>query len=243
MVVELPLIKSKFFNLITYFDHAQISDYGNGQSFGFKADLNHMESILDFQFVFERRILGREFISNYFGPFYEILRNTSLGELMEYYESLGGDVSGVPQEFRDALYEIPVNKQMLLPMMTEKRKGWFGAMRFNFLHLITAMGYYQRIDGEANSGLMHLGAALSRSIPLISLEASYDKWGVDNLKDATTLDYRSVARFGVGYKVKPYLLLYMDYIWNFKMNEETGRYEPQERFQPRLAFRYNFGKF
>ncbi|MCD6117873.1 hypothetical protein J7K93_12725, partial [bacterium] len=129
--VELPLIKSKFFNLITYFDHAQITDYGSGQSYGFKADLNHMESILDFQFIFERRILGREFISNYFGPFYEILRNTSLGELMEYYESLGGDDS----KFRDALYGIPVNKQMLLPMMTEKRKGWFGAMRFNFLHL------------------------------------------------------------------------------------------------------------
>jgi len=241
--VELPLIKSKFFNLITYFDHAQITDYGSGQSYGFKADVNHMESILDFQFVFERRILGKEFIANYFGPFYEILRSTSLGELMEYYESLGGDVAGVPEEYRDVLYEIPVNKQMLLPMMTEKRKGWFGAMRFHFLHLITAMGSYQIIDGETNSGLMHLGAALSRSIPFISLEASYDKWGVDNLREATTLDYRSVARFGIGYKIKPYLLLYMDYIWNFRLNEKTGRYEPQERFQPRLAFRYNFGRF
>ena len=241
--VELPIIKTKYFNLITYFDHAQINNFGSGQSYGFKAEVNKMESIFDFEFVFERRNLGKQFISNYFGPFYEILRNTTLGELIEYYESLGGDVSSIPEEYKDAIYEIPVTKQMLLPMMSEKRKGWFGGLRVNFLRLVTAVGTYQKIDGQDDSGLMHMGAALSRSIPFISLEATYDKWGVNSVKDAMTLDYRSVARFGVGYKIKPYLLLYMDYIWNFKLNNETGRYEPQERFQPRLAFRYNFGGF
>jgi len=238
--IELPIIKSKFFNLITYVDHAQINDFGSGQSFGFKADVNNLETFFDFEFVFERRILGTQFLAGYFGPFYELLRNTTLGELIEYYESMGGTIDGIPDEYRDAIAGVPVNKQMLLPMMTEKREGWFGAMRFHFLHLLTAMGSYQRIDGQDNSGIMHLGTALSRSIPYVSLEASYDKWGVDNLKDATTLDYRSVARVGVGYKIKPYLLLYMDYIWNFRFNEDTQMYEPQERFQPRLAFRYAF---
>jgi hypothetical protein len=32
----------------------------------------------------------------------------------------------------------------------------------------------------------------------------------------------------------------MDYIWNFVWDAEKQQYKPQERFQPRLAFRYPF---
>ena len=56
-------------------------------------------------------------------------------------------------------------------------------------------------------------------------------------KDIRTLDSRSVARVGLGYKIKPYLLLYMDYIWTFQWDDELNTYKPQERIQPRLAFR------
>ena len=45
---------------------------------------------------------------------------------------------------------------------------------------------------------------------------------------------------GLGYKIKPYLILYVDYIWNFVYNEQTDRYEPQERIEPRLSFVYRF---
>jgi hypothetical protein len=30
------------------------------------------------------------------------------------------------------------------------------------------------------------------------------------------------------------------YRWNFILNEETGRYEPQERMEPRISFAYEF---
>ena len=88
-----------------------------------------------------------------------------------------------------------------------------------------------------------MGAELSRSIPFVALEATYDKRGIRNFKDIRTLDYRSVARLGVGYKIKSYLLFYVDYIWSFEYDEKLQQYKPQERFQPRLAFRYNFSGF
>jgi len=43
--------------------------------------------------------------------------------------------------------------------------------------------------------------------------------------------------------MKPYLLLYLDYLWSFEWDEELEQYTPQERFQPRLAFRHRFGGF
>ena len=96
------------------------------------------------------------------------------------------------------------------------------------------------IDGQDQSGILHLGAGLSQSIPVLALEADYDKRGISQLKDITTLDYRSLARIGVGYKITPFLLFYIDYIWSFRWDESIGQYRPQERFQPRLAFRYRF---
>ncbi len=76
-----------------------------------------------------------------------------------------------------------------------------------------------------------------------AMEAVYHKQGMDKLKDIFTLDYRSIARVGIGWKIKSFLHLYMDYIWHFEWDAGIGQYKPQERVQPRLAFRYPFGGF
>lgn len=239
--IELPLIKSDLLTTLLFADYAQIQDYGSGQTIGLRTDFNALMDFLKFGFSIERQFLGKEFIANYFGPFYEILRYTTMGELVEYYESLGGNISGIPPETLPIVGKNHVNQHTLLPMMTEKRRGWFGVLYMDFLHLIRVMGFYQKIDNQENSGILHLGAVLSPSIPFLALEATYDKRGIHDFEDIRTLDYRSVARVGIGYKIKPYLLLYMDYIWNFEWDENLKQYKPQERFQPRLAFRYHFG--
>ena len=239
--VELPLIKSNILRMLLYADYAKIHGYGSGKTIGFGTDFNALAGFLKLSFNVERRFMGKKFIAPYFGPFYEILRNTTLGELVEFYRSIGGDSLGIPQEFLNVVGSIPVNKKMLLPMITEKRNGWYASLYVDILHLIKGLGSFQMMDNQKNSGILHLGARSSDSIPFVSMEATYDKWGIGNFKDIGTLDYRSLALVGVGYKIKPYLLLYLDYLWTFQWDEDLRQYKPQERFQPRLAFRYNFG--
>jgi hypothetical protein len=241
--VELPLIRSDFMRVLLYADYARIKDYGGGKAVGFQTDFHALFDFLKFGFNVERRFLGKEFIANYFGPFYEVLRYSTLGELIHFYESMGGDAVGITEELLPVIETIPVNQQMLLPMMTAKRKGWYAGLYLDFLHLIRVFGSYQRIDGRDRSGMLHMGAGLSPSIPFLALEATYDKWGIGSFKDFRTLNYQSVARVGIGYKIKSFLLLYLDYIWSFEWDEGLGQYKPQERFQPRLAFRYHFGAY
>jgi hypothetical protein len=238
--VELPLVKSEMLGVMLYADHAQIKDYGSGQTVGLRTDFNALWGFLGFTFNVERRFMGKQFIAPYFGPFYEVLRNTTIGELIDFYESMGGDPLGIPADLRPVIDSIQVSQKMLLPMMTEKRNAWYGSLDLNFFKLIRVLGSYQKVDNTPNSGMLHLGAGLSPNIPLLTVEGTYDKRGIGTFKDIHTLDYRSVARVGVGYKVKPYLLLYLDYIWNFVWDPVKQEYKPQERFQPRLAFRYPF---
>jgi len=238
--VELPVIKSNHLTSMLFADYARIQGYGKGVTIGLRTDFDVLIDFLKIGFTVERRFLGKEFIANYFGPFYEILRFSTMGELVDFYESLGGIAAGIPPSLLSVHGTDQVAQHMLLPMMTERRKGWFGSLYADFFHLIRAVGYYQTIDGQENSGLLHLGAALSPSIPLLALEATYNKRGIGNFKDIRTLDYRSVARVSIGYKMKPGFFLYLDYIWNFKWDENLQLYKPQERFQPRMAFRYYF---
>jgi hypothetical protein len=243
--VELPLLKSEMLTMMVYADHAKIQDYGSGQTVGFRTDLNALWGFLGLSFNVERRFMGEKFIAPYFGPFYEVLRYTTVGEVVDFYKSIGGVESAIPPDVEalidsTPLANIPVGQKMLLPMMNEKRNAWYGALDLNFFKLVHAIGSFQKVDKYGNSGELHFGAGLAPEVPLVTAEATYDKRGIGTFKDISTLDFRSVARVGVGYKVKPYLLVYMDYIWNFVWDAEKQQYKPQERFQPRLAFRYPF---
>lgn len=239
--VELPVIKSSIFTTMLYADYAKIKahdrSYGSGQTIGVRTDFNTLWGFLGLTANFERRFLGKEFIAGYFGPFYEILRYTTIGEAINFYESIGGSQAGIPDYLLPILNNIPVSQSMLLPMMNEKRNAWYGALDLNFFKLVHVIGSYQKVDQTGNSGLLHFGAGLSQNIPLLTADATYDKRGIGSFKDIRTLDFRSVARVGVGYKIKPYLLLYLDYIWTFVWDAEKGLYKPQERYQPRLALR------
>jgi hypothetical protein len=239
---ELPIIKSNLLNTILYTDYAQIVDYGNGAAVGLGVFSNTLFGLLKAGVNIERRFLGKSFIPHFIDPFYEVMRYSSKGELIDYYGSLGGDAAGIPDEILPLNDETLLSKKSLLPMMNQKRQGWFASLYLDFLYLIRVYGSFQKIDEVDDSGILHAEADLSQTIPFLALEASYDKRGIHTFEDIRTLDYRSVARVGIGYKIKPFLLLYLDYIWNFEWDESLQRYKPQERFQPRLAFRYRFNQ-
>ncbi|NQT23766.1 hypothetical protein HQ585_00265 [candidate division KSB1 bacterium] len=215
---------------------------GSGQSVGLLTDFSALFDLLNLSVGIERRWLGKGFVPNYYGPMYEVQRYCNVGDLLDYYDALGADASMIPPELlnNNALLGSLINKKTLMPLISEKQQGWFAGLHMNFLKIVQVMGSFEMLDDVKNSGQLHFGAGLAQEIPLISLEASYDKIGIETFKDIRTLDNRSVARVGLGYKIKPFLLLYMDYIWTFQWDEENGMYKPQERIQPRLAFRMPF---
>ena len=133
-----------------------------------------------------------------------------------------------------------IHKSELLPAITEETKGYFGELYGRLLGTIDLIGNFQRLDDHPKSGTLHLAASAAKAIPGLAFQATYDKTNIETFKDVRTLDNRSVARVSVGYKIKPYLILYMDYIWSFVLDEQKNQYKPQERYQPRLAFNYNF---
>ncbi len=214
--VELPLITLPMFRTYTYYDWAKIANFGSGSAVGIAADLQLIAGVAEVTARLERRLLGKEFIPSYFNAFYEINR---------YRPLEGGDI-----------YRLDAT----LPTIQDETKGTFGELAGHILNTITLVGNFQRLDGEKNSGVMHLAAETKQNIPTIALQATYDKIGIETLNNAFTLDDQSMARVGIGYKVKPYLLLFLDYIYTFQFNEEKNKYEAQKRYSPRVAFVYNF---
>lgn len=223
--MELPIIKTKVFNTMLYADWAQIHgytatesrsrDFGSGVAVGVSAGLGNLMGLLDVQARLERRWLGKEFMASFFDPFYEIQRFQVFGE-DKYYKT-----------------------DMLLGL--EKTQGTFGELYGNLLgNKVRLLGMLSKLDDQP-SGNMHLAADATEAIPWVAAHATYDKIGLENAEDVFTLDNNSVARVGLGYKIKPYLIFYMDYIWTFVETETGSRtYKPQERIEPKVAFVYNF---
>ncbi len=217
--VELPLIRIPMLNTFTYFDWAKIDSFGSGIAFGVEANLRVIAGVAEVTAKLERRILGKEFIPAYFDAFYEIERYQHQPPLSSYV----------------------YRKDQKLALIQDETKGVFGELVGHILNTIRLVGSFQRLDQRPNSGILHLAADSGDKIPVLALQANYDKMGIETLNDAFTLDDRSIARIGVGYKVKPYLMLFMDYIHTFQFDEVKNKYKAQKRISPRVAFVYNFG--
>jgi len=226
---ELPLLKTGILTTMLYYDWAQIAGYssiedknvtfGSGQAVGIMASLGNLAGLIDISAKFERRFLGKKFMASFFDPFYEIHRYRKSGE------------TGIHKT--DMLYGI-----------TEETKGYFGELYGGLLgNKVRLLGMFSRLDEQKNSGILHLAADAPDAVPAIAAHATYDKMGVEMMEDVFTLDINSVARVGLGYKIKPYLILYMDYLWTWKYEtDETGAQvlKPQERIEPKLVFSYQF---
>ena len=221
---ELPVIRNSTFGLYFYYDWSQIYGYsyleqqsrtfGTGQFAGVAADVGSILGLAEFHAKFERRWLGKEFMPAFFDAFYEVQR---------YQE--GG-----------------LRKADMLLDITEERTGWFGEFWGKLLDdRVRVIGMYSFLDDVDESGQLHFELNAPDLVPMLAMHATYDKIGIETIGDVFTLDYRSIARAGVGYKINPFLIMYLDYIWTF---EETypgsNTYQPQERFEPKLVLAYKF---
>jgi len=213
---ELPLVQARILWLGLYADFAKIVGHGHGTATGVGLQLKNLGGLVTLHARLERRFLGKEFLASYFDPFYEVDR------------------------FLPVAQGIGIRKEDLLETKTEPTKGTFGELYAKVLNLIDVVGTFQRLDDHPRSGILHIAAVAPKAGPGLAFHAAYDKKDIETLKDIGTLDNRSVARLGIGYKIRPYLILYFDYIWSFVLDEETNQYKPQERIEPHIAFQYNF---
>ncbi len=216
--VELPLLQFGPFYSLLYADHAKIFDYGSGQAVGLEFILWKLGGLMTIQTKLERRFLGKEFLPSYFDPFYEVQRFQQ----------------GTP---------VPSRKTDLLALRTSAEKGVYGELFGHVLNTVKLLGTFEHIDGQPNSGRIHLAAMLSKPIARFSARAVYDKTQVKDAGDVFSLDERSILRAGLGYQLNSYFFLFTDYIWTFEVDDVTGDLKTQRRIEPQLSFvmPLNFG--
>ncbi len=208
--IELPIIKTSLFNTIIYSDWAKIKDHGDGTAVGVELSLRGLMSTFSITAQLERRFLNDEFLPNYFDAFYELDRYV----------------------LEDS---IPVRKIDKVKL-AKKTNGTFGLLHGSILNTLEVLGTFERLDGQKNSGIMHLEALVPNSVPKISMHAAYDRIGIDSFSDAFKLDNQSIARAGIGYKIYPFLVFYMDYVWTYRFDTDRDKYVIQKRFEPQIAF-------
>ncbi|MBN1351331.1 hypothetical protein JXJ21_18075 [candidate division KSB1 bacterium] len=221
---ELPLINNALIYTGLYYDYGKIVDYGSGQAFGIEAELKGIAGLFNFFTKFERRLLGDKFLPTFFGPYYEVDRYNRNGFAVP-------DSNGVM-----ALDTTVTHKAQLLGYQKES-KGWYGELGGHVLGALQIVGTYQWLDDVKHSGLLHVQAEIPDAVPKIAFHATYDKDGIETVKDLTVVN--SVARVGIGYKINPWMLLNMEYIYTF-YEDDNGAIKSQKRIRPGISFVYNF---
>ncbi len=208
---ELPIIKTKLASLALYADLAKIVDHGKGQAAGVDFHLSGIAGLFEIGAQLERRFLDPEFTPAYFGPFYELER-----------------------------YDPKNNKATQLDSLQKETRGTYGLLYGHVLNTIRLTGSYERLDGVPKSGRLHVEASIPDAVPKIAARGMYDDRAIDTFSDAFKMDANSAARVGLGYKIYPFMILYMDYLWTFRLDETTQTYKVQRRFEPQLALSYSF---
>jgi len=216
--VELPLLRAGPFFSSIYADYAKIFNYGAGQAVGLQIGIWKLGGLLTLQAKLERRFLGKQFLPSYFDPFYEVQR---------FQMTAAG----------------PSRKTDFLLQRTSREQGIYGELFGDIFKTVKLLGTFERIDGQPNSGRLHLAALLSPAVGPFRARALYDKFAINDFTDTFTLNNRSILRAGIGYQINAYLYLFTDYIWTFAVDPNTGLLETQRRIEPQLSFvlPLNFG--
>lgn len=222
--IGLPLIQTELFNTTIYADYAKIPNFGDGKAVGIMSGFPNVLGLIGINAKLEKRFMSDQFLPNYFGMLYEVER----GELLGRYYGLSG--------FNELLY---FSKKEYLALAKETQ-GIFGELAGHILGKILLLGNYQQATDIERSGILHIEARSTDLIPGVQLRYTYDKVGIETFKDARTLDYRSVAMADIGYRTYKFLLIGLQWRWNFVRDEKTGTVKSQERFQPKIGFSMQF---
>jgi hypothetical protein len=211
--IGLPLLRTGMINSTLYFDYAKIVDFGSGTSLGLQTNFNGL-GLFSIATRFERRWQGDKYIPTYFDAFYEV----------ERYSLAGTVFSSKAKELNSIVSPGP---------------GYFGDLLVDALGIIQVRGTYSKYDNVAKSGVLHLGTGLGNKIPMLVVEAGYDKKFIENNMDVFKLDNRSLLYAEVGYKPYPFMVISTLYTWTFEpvVDPQGGvSYRPEKRITPKVSF-------
>jgi hypothetical protein len=139
------------------------------------------------------------------------------------------------------LYELERRtKEDTLAAQRKNLRGTYGLLYGQVLNVLRLAGSYERLDGVPQSGRLHLEAMIPATVPNIAMRAFYDDSRIDTFSDVFNMDENSAARVGIGYKLNPFLIFYLDYAWTFQFDQAAQKYKVQRRFEPQLALAYTF---
>lgn len=140
------------------------------------------------------------------------------------------------------LYELQRELDLINTLEnTRGKEGYFGELSGHVLNRLRLIGSFQKLNGVDSSGALHLEASAPDLVPSIELRATYDKVNIEKISDVGTLDVFSNVAVEVGYQLNQFMLLSTVYRWYWVEDPNNpGTFEPVERIEPRISFRYRF---
>ncbi len=139
------------------------------------------------------------------------------------------------------MYEVDkFTKAALLDSITEGENGTFGELYAEALGKLRAYGNFSHKKGVKNSGVLNLFATTGTMFPLFTVNWRYFKDRIETMKDLFSIDDRSVLFTEIGYRMNPYMTVYMVITRRYHFDEETGGFEPEDTYSIRADFNWRF---
>ncbi len=219
----LPILKTRFLDILTYVDFVKIQDFGSGGLLGVSANVKNLSQLFTLSAKLEHRVLGDQFQFSYFDALYE----------QDRFQTV---VSGQN--------DFVLTRANELANHTSPGPGIYGDLGASVLNVVKVFGSYQRLYKTERGGLLHLSAGLKELIPKVMFKADYYKRDITAESDLFKLDDRSLSIIEFGYYPQPYMLLSIVYQWTYlplrDSNDDIIGYSPIRRVEPRVAINFQF---
>lgn len=141
----------------------------------------------------------------------------------------------------NSMYEVDKSyKESELDSITEKVDGTFGELYGEALGKLRVTGNYFHKKNVKNSGILNLVATTGDMFPVFTLNWRYYKDQIETLKDAITVNNRSVLLTEIGYRLNPYMTVFTVIKRTYRYDNETGKYKPTDHYGVRVDFNWHF---
>ena len=141
----------------------------------------------------------------------------------------------------DRMYEVDkFGKAALLDSITEGVNGTFGELYGEALGKLRAYGNFFHKKGVKNSGVLNLFATTGTMFPLFTVNWRYFKDRIETAKDLFSIDERSILFTELGYRVNPYVTVYMVITRRYRFDDQAGTFKPEDSYSIRADFNWKF---
>jgi len=148
-------------------------------------------------------------------------------------------------QFFDAYYEMNKDGKLLSLSHTKEKKGIYGSLSASLINKIMVRGSLLIPDGVGPHapGFIELTLDGSQLMEKVIIQGTYIKGGLLDFSanEIFTFDERSLTNLRVAYKLKPWLLLGVDYKWTYARTE-NDTFEAVSHFNPYFGISLPFGQ-